>query len=175
MKNLEPVIFVIGAGRSGTTILGDVLGRHDEVTKWHEPYFIWDYYLGNLVDDIREANQLSERDLRFIRKEFEIFLGKSDAKMVVDKSPLNSFKIPFILTVFPNAKWVHIIRDGRDVTLSTYREWEKARRIVEERRFLDLFTVATKLLKRQVYWRNRLQVIEMLTESCSIHRHGARI
>jgi len=108
MKNLDPVVFVIGSGRSGTTILGDVLGRHDEATKWHEPYFIWDYYLGNLVDDVREAYQLSELDRRFIRKEFEIFLGKSGSKIVVDKSPLNSFKIPFILAIFPKSKWVHI-------------------------------------------------------------------
>ncbi|QMU53921.1 MAG: hypothetical protein GKS07_02760 [Nitrosopumilus sp.] len=39
-------------------------------------------------------------------------------KQLVVKATLNSLKIPFIKEIFPDAKFIHIIRDGRDVACS---------------------------------------------------------
>jgi hypothetical protein len=44
-----------------------------------------------------------------------------------DKSPRNCFLIPFLHRVFPDAQFVHIMRDGRDAALSHSRKpWLQA-------------------------------------------------
>ena len=35
----------------------------------------------------------------------------------------NSLRVPFVNKIFPEAKFIHIVRDGRDVTLSAARRW----------------------------------------------------
>lgn len=41
----------------------------------------------------------------------------------MDKTPSNCFRIPFIHQVFPDARYIHIIRDGRDVAFSAMNKW----------------------------------------------------
>lgn len=45
-------------------------------------------------------------------------------KRIIIKNPRNSLRIPFIKKLFPDAKFLHIIRDGRDVTCSLKRGME---------------------------------------------------
>jgi len=52
-------------------------------------------------------------------------------QLVVDKSPRNSLRVPFIRRIFPEARYIYIIRDGRDVTLSINKEWIRRRQIVQ--------------------------------------------
>jgi hypothetical protein len=43
-------------------------------------------------------------------------------KVVIDKLPLNSMKLPIIAKLFPTAKIIFALRDPRDVTLSCFRQ-----------------------------------------------------
>jgi len=45
-------------------------------------------------------------------------LAEIDKKRIVIKNPRNSLRIPFIKKLFPDAKFLHIVRDGRDATCS---------------------------------------------------------
>ena len=159
MPSTSRYVFIVGSPRSGTTILGEILGRHPDVVQWYEPYFIWDYYIGNLETDVRSQKHLSEKHSRFIKKEFGRYLAKSGSKLLVEKTPENSFKIPFIHTVFPKAKWIHLIRDGRAVTASIHREWLKRKEIVENLNFRAFLKVAAEMMSLQPFWRNRLQAL----------------
>jgi hypothetical protein len=38
--------------------------------------------------------------------------------MIVEKSPRNALRVPFLRAVFPEAKFIHVLRDGRDVACS---------------------------------------------------------
>jgi hypothetical protein len=156
---VESYVFIIGCGRSGSTILGNVLDRHPDVAHWMEPYFIWDYHLGNLEDDLRAEEYATESVVNFIQKEGNIFARKSNARIIIDKYPPNSFRIPFLLKVYPNAKWIHLIRDGRDVAVSLRREWEKRNRLVSSRSILEYKNQIWSVLKRQPFWRNRFQML----------------
>ena len=40
-EGLPAMAFLVGCGRSGTTVLGDVFGRHPEVHYFYEPYHLW--------------------------------------------------------------------------------------------------------------------------------------
>jgi hypothetical protein len=152
-------IVVVGAPRSGTTILAEVLGRHPEVADFYEPYYIWDYRLGSGEDDLRTAAMADQANSAFIRREFELFARKSRKSIVVEKSPENCFRVPYVRAVFPEAKWIHILRDGRDSVASIYRESEKRKRIVEQREVTQLFAVFKEMMELQPFWRNRLQAI----------------
>jgi hypothetical protein len=155
----SPWVFLVGSPRSGTTILAELLGRHPDVVEWYEPYFIWDWHLGLPADDVRGAELATPRVRAFIRREFEIFLRKSGKRCVLEKLPDHAFQIPFVNAVFPDARWVHIIRDGRDVTLSIQKEWHRRRETVERRSFRRLLLTAGDMLRRHHFWRNRAQAV----------------
>lgn len=159
MSSFSPFAFVVGAPRSGTTILGEVLGRHPDIAQWYEPYFVWNYHVGNGDSDLRTADQATEKRRAFIRREFEIFLARSGKKLVVDKSPDHCFRIPFAQAAFPEARWIHLLRDGRDVTLSIHREWKKREQVVLNRSIGGMMSLTAGMLRRQPYWRNRAQAL----------------
>lgn len=159
------LIFIVGSPRSGTTILGEILDLHPDIRQWYEPYFIWDRYFRLAPDDERTENDATPEVIRYIRKNFFRFRKKSGCTFVVDKSPRNSLKIPFIKKIFPQARFIHIIRDGRDVTLSINKEWNRRIQIVEggdvhpKFDYTQAFEVIKKWLSRQPVMLHRLRAL----------------
>ena len=125
--------FIVGSGRSGTTLLGDILDLHSLICCWYEPYFILDRYFRNAPNDRRVAREANENVKRHIKRAFDYYRYKRKCHTVVDKSPRNSLKIPFLLEIFPKARFIHMVRDGRDVTLSISKEWQKRQEIFKNR------------------------------------------
>ena len=122
-------IFIIGCGRSGTTILGTALSQHREVTYLNEPRYLWfsaypktDVWSikakarkGKLLlteTDIeqRKSNKLS----RLFRYETII----SRRSVLIEKLPINNFRLNFIQQIFPDARFIHIYRNGLEVAKS---------------------------------------------------------
>lgn len=76
---------------------------------------------------------------------------------MVDKSPRNSLKIPLLRKVFPDATFIHMLRDGRDVTLSINREWRKRKRILEQGTDIrQVIRTVNALLGRQPLVRHKI-------------------
>jgi hypothetical protein len=159
----KAVVFIVGSPRSGTTILGEMLGRHQCICQWYEPYFIWDHHFRHWPHDERSAEDARPAVVAQIRRDFRRYRNRSGASLIVDKSPRNSLKIPFIKAIFPQARFIHLIRDGRDATLSIHREWQRRRQIVNDparhRRFNygRAFGVLQDWLGRQPLWQDRLR------------------
>jgi hypothetical protein len=159
------VAFIIGAPRSGTTILGEILDKHVHISQWYEPYFVWDRYFRDSPDDERKPEDCKPTINHQIHKDFSRFRNKIGCEMVVDKSPRNSLKILFILKIFPQAKFIHILRDGRDVTLSIHKEWERRREITNDatknHRFnhLEAAKVIRMWLDRQPFIRDKIRAL----------------
>ena len=129
-NNDKAFVFIVGSPRSGTTILGNILDCHQKVSQWFEPYFVWDHYFRHYPHDERNEKEMTPRIKHQIYSAFLKFKKKTGSKIIVDKSPRNSLKIPFILEIFPHARFIHILRDGRDATLSIHKEWDRIKRIV---------------------------------------------
>ncbi|UCE89121.1 MAG: sulfotransferase [Pseudomonadota bacterium] len=163
--------FILASPRSGTTVLGEVLERHREIVHWYEPYFIWEYKLPVCNDDHRDTTDLTEEATQFIRAEFARVLQKSGKKVLVEKTPINAFKVDMIHAVFPDARFIHLVRDGRDVVHSIYREWRTRRDISSARSPWRVLTAIVRTLRRQRYWRNRIQAVSY--EVRTRHRFGA--
>ncbi len=152
-------VFIVGSPRSGTTYLAEVLARHPDIAFLYEPYFLWEFHSGNGSDDRRTVADLTGRARSYIRREFALFHAKSGRRLLLEKTPENAFKIPLMRAVFPAAKFLHLVRDGRDCVISINREWRRRSRIVRDRDFQGFWKSAAAMLGRQPFWRNRLQAI----------------
>jgi len=164
MKDLGiPVAFIIGSPRSGTTVMGEILNNHHRISQWYEPYFIWDHFFRENKHDEREKNDLLPKAKRQITRDFLRYKKKCRTDLIIDKSPRNSLKIPFILEIFPSAKFIHILRDGRDVTLSINKEWIKRRKVTGsgtpagQFNYLQALSVLKDWLNRQPFTEDKIR------------------
>ena len=71
-----------------------------------------------------EFNELEHRDLsQVIDLTFSYFSAQKNKVIWGDHSPKYAFSIPVILDLFPEAKIIHIVRDGRDCAQSFRRRF----------------------------------------------------
>ena len=58
------------------------------------------------------------------RRLFEEKLVDSGKPRLLEKTPQNCLRVPFLHAVFPDAKFIHIIRDGVESSLSIAKYWQ---------------------------------------------------
>ena len=126
---LEKPIFILGAPRSGTTWLGRGFEIHPDVAYWHEISNIWMWGNANKPDDRLTEDNLTPKIQRYIKKKLVNYLEKYNKKRICDKTPRNCLRIPFISAIFPDAKIVMVLRDGRSVINSTKNELNQSKGI----------------------------------------------
>jgi hypothetical protein len=112
---LQRPIFIIGAARSGTTFLGDCIGRMPEITYHHEPPATKS--AGRYVYEDRWSYRRSRWFFRLVYG-WLVRVERDGDLRFSEKTPTNIFLIPFLAKVFPDAQFIHIIRDGRDTSSS---------------------------------------------------------
>lgn len=121
--------FIVGCGRSGTTILGTILSHHEEVSYvndcfdlWVRPFAVADIW-GKRVDSARHGPKvaLTERDIPEAGRErfYELLeLERRGKKLLVEKLAINNFRIGFLLGLCPGASMISIVRHGAEVAWS---------------------------------------------------------
>lgn len=120
-------LIIIGAGRSGTNILRDVLTKLPGFSTWDcdEINPIWRH--GNISWANDEFSpDLARPDVQcFVRKAFfKLWKQKGFPAFVVEKTCANSLRVPFVDAILPEARYIHIVRDGVDVVASARRRWQ---------------------------------------------------
>ncbi|MBM79785.1 MAG: sulfotransferase [Planctomycetaceae bacterium] len=120
----QPII-IIGAARSGTNMLRDVLTLLKGVGTWpcDEINYIWRY--GNASHPLDEfsVQQATPTTERYIRRQFDKMVRQLHVEHLVEKTCANSLRVEFVAKVIPDAKFVFITRDGRDVVPSAMKCW----------------------------------------------------
>lgn len=121
---LDPKVplLIIGAGRSGTNFLSQVFEQVPSFWNSYENRYVWNYRAETLAHDLRKPAEATPAVKRFIRSYFEK-LATSKRRIIVDKTPSNVFRVGFVGAVFPKARIIHIVRDGRNNVLSRRYEW----------------------------------------------------
>lgn len=118
-------LIIVGAPRSGTNMLRDVLSALPGFETWDcdEINLTWKH--GNVSvphDELTRANA-TPQVRSFLRKVFDGFGRKHDAEVVVEKTCATSLRVGFVDEVLPDAKFIFIRRDGIDATASTMKRW----------------------------------------------------
>ena len=156
MSSVGP-IFVVGAPRSGTTLLQRMLRSHPQISSpTGESHFIIPLLTKaasygdlskqeNIVAVLREMYRISaeflETDLHGVKFDIEALAaaihgrgartmpqvidtlfrinaeGEGKARWL-DKTPYYILHLPLLAAIYPDAQFLHIIRDGRDAVLS---------------------------------------------------------
>jgi tetratricopeptide (TPR) repeat protein len=120
----EPIpslAFLGGHPRSGTTLLEQVLDAHPQVAAFDEP----PAFLQVLQPEFHESKTLSGTRINALRRLYiEALLQESgpsaEGKVLVDKNPSPTARLPLWLRVFPELRVLIALRDPRDVVLSCY-------------------------------------------------------
>lgn len=101
-------VYLVGMLRSGTTLLEELLDRHPRVTARGELNF--------LAHQARASRGSDAADLLWSHLRLD---GRAD-DWYVDKNPLNFRFLGFLAETLPEARIVHVTRDGRDTCLSCH-------------------------------------------------------
>ncbi len=144
ISNVAPPFFIVGSARSGTTLLRLMLNAHPEVAVPPESRFItefhgtpasasaelfvaalakhkmfatWDLPIAAVEAEIRELGaEPTYPDL--VAATFRAYARTHGKTIWGDKTPRYVQRIDLISTLWPDARFIHLIRDGRDVALS---------------------------------------------------------
>jgi tetratricopeptide (TPR) repeat protein len=120
-------VFLMGFARSGTTLMENILAAHPSVVALDEKEFLVESIREYLFDDkgIHRLASASEDELDRFRKDYwrrvAEHCGDVGGKVLVDKRPMATMKLPVIAKLFPAARVLFAIRDPRDVVLSCFR------------------------------------------------------
>jgi hypothetical protein len=157
MTSRNPFVFLVGCPRSGTTLLRRMLDAHPDLAITPETHWIPELFeqrvgLDNHGAVTKELVQALSRHRKFVRlgitadelaalagdghptsyssfvsRVFDLYGRKRGKPLVGDKTPGYVRKIGALNALWPRARYVHLIRDGRDVCLSVL-DWDRAER-----------------------------------------------
>lgn len=128
-------VVLIGAARSGTKLLRDLVAAGPGASA--VPYdvnFVWRQGVEDLAHDELPVARLTPSTRRAIRRSLE--RHREPGTLLVEKTVSNALRIPWVEAVLPEAHYLHVVRDGRDVVESVVRQWTAP---------VDLPSIATKL------------------------------
>lgn len=120
----QPVV-ILGAGRSGTNLLRDGITLFLDVATWpcDEVNYLWRYGWKNHPTDEFTRDMATETLRRKIVAGFDWVANRYRAKWVVEKTCANTLRVGYVDEILPTAKFVHITRNGYDVTASAIKRW----------------------------------------------------
>lgn len=155
------MVFVVGNSRSGTTVMGRLLGLGSEVFTFNELHFfeeMWSPNSNPLLSEseaiflcakllnVQHNDYIGERDLHAFAQEaaqvlkaaqtavptaldiFRIclkYIARQNGKTIAcDQTPRNIFYLNEILSAYPDACVINMVRDPRAVMLSQKNRWK---------------------------------------------------
>jgi len=125
----RPPVFLVGCGRSGTTLLNILLSRQPGILGINEPRDRW-FAVDPRTDDIglyRDGGRLelgeddATPDARLASRLISRPLVYAERGLVVEKSPSNVFRLPWLRALFPSCRFINLVRNGREVVTSIVR------------------------------------------------------
>ncbi len=171
MKPQEVFPVFVGSGRSGTTLLRTIFDAHPDLAMAHEPQFMGSvvrkaqrfaavpFPVTDFIDAIYRNPNFRRLELDrdvvttalensppdslpgAVRGVFAVYAEQQGKSRYGDKTPGYVIQIPELAALFPEIRFVHVIRDGRNVALS----------------YLERPFGPSTIAEGALYWRSRVQ------------------
>ncbi len=125
--NIKGHVFLIGFPRSGTTLLEEILTVNPDVSATQERDGLAEAVRDLMAKpaDLERLAAMRGGSLARYRRSYRAALAAAGVdtgrRVLLDKQPYNTIKLPIISKLFPHARIVFSIRDPRDVVLSCFR------------------------------------------------------
>ncbi len=124
---LRRPIFVVGCWRSGTTYLARTLGRHPAIAHFPSETGVLRGFFRWMEDGVQATTeQKAEIGRRFVSGWLDAYRRTTGKPRVLEKTPPNVNVMNWVLACFPDAQFLHIVRDPRAV-VSSMQEAREAR------------------------------------------------
>jgi len=157
---LKPPIILFGNFRSGTTMLQNIIATHPAVVPFYEPVGLWLYADPRRNNDEFDESDATEEVKRYIRGRFVKYQRENGNRVIVEKTPHNILRIPFVRAIFPEAHFIYIVRNPLSFVSSVELKWQRpvgTRRIRKRLKttpVTQLHHYLGRLLKQQ--WNSRV-------------------
>jgi len=125
-KKLKLPIFIIGSGSSGTSILAKILALHGDVYSAKEADEAW--FIVNRVTSLRhygvrgkfrfDESDFDKIQAKKLNRIFCRILKNAKKERLLEKTPHNLYRIKWVKKIFPDAKFINLIRNGKDFIMS---------------------------------------------------------
>lgn len=125
---MTKLVFLGGMGRSGTNLLRNVLDCHSEVASGPEFNHLQEIIevhrgMSASIHSGRISPYVSHEQLSFLTKQYITglignYASQRGKPWVVEKTPSNIWNFLDLAELFPDSKFIQIVRDGRDVCCS---------------------------------------------------------
>lgn len=189
-SRLRNPVFILGCARSGTTILSEWFHHHYDVANLSEANDIWDPsgYPWASSPNGKTSPPIwidpeaftarwwrdNERRQTAIRAIFGVYQTAKRAKVFVNKTPLNTFRIPQLIKMFPDARFIHLVRDGRAVTQS-YAKKQRQDMNIDAAVYQALgydYPFEELALKLAAYWQRTIDEVVLRDEQFKLTANG---
>jgi len=122
-------VFLVGCSRSGTTVTYETLAAAPQLLKFgYELPDFWDALHGPLNNGWEsEAAGAAQARPEHRAAALRFFYQRLGAGRVLDKTCINTLRLPYLYQLFPQARFVFIQRDGRDNISSMIDGWRHGR------------------------------------------------
>jgi hypothetical protein len=177
-----PIVFIVGLGRSGTTLLQELMNAHPNIVAPPEySFIIYLYQKFGSKKNWAKKDVLDFIEALYFRPLFSLWLikkedltkkllaivdyldyalvckmifsqmtqGKENVLLFCDKNPENSLLIKTLLKIFPEARFIHMLRDPRDNINSQIKTFKKKNAYFTARRWYG-YNMAIENVKLQM-------------------------
>src|SRR5436190_19524223 len=126
-EGLRAPIFVMGCWRSGTTFLARSLGQHPSIAHFPNETAVLRGFFRWLEDGVEASTEEKAAiGRRFVSGWLDSYRRTTGKPRVLEKTPPNVLVMNWLLACFPDARFLHIVRDPRAV-VSSMQEAREAR------------------------------------------------
>lgn len=124
-SELVPPIIILGNTRSGTSVLQQALGVHPGLVSWYEPRHLWQYADPGREHDEFDATDATQRVRSYVRRRFVAYQRSHGGARVVEKTPVNVLRIPYVRAILPEATYLYVVRSPWSFISSVEEKWQR--------------------------------------------------
>jgi len=182
-------IFILGDTSSGTTLLMYLLGMHPNINRMYGEgqnytYNAYDYLKETGEDHMRVFTEIQDilrfprRSVEDIKKSWSNFFMTKSGEYNLEKSPINTLRVKWLIENFENPYLIGIIRNGYSTISSVCSRGKDVRRVA--RHWNKVYSILLndvkdyekfKMIKYEDLVEDTENTLNSITDFCNIERH----